>query len=297
MEINLQNQKFKFLKGYQNQPEFRAAFNRLVTKVFCFCFEAWYQAGYWNEKYIPYTLFAEDKAVANVSVNIMDFVTFGEQRRYIQIGTVMTDEAYRGKKLSRFLMEAVQEEWTDKCDFIYLFANQSVLEMYPKFGFSKVTEYQHYKNINMNPQKSQIENLDMSQQSNRVKLYTYAKNTAVFGKLSMHENADLVMFYCTSILKENIYYIPDLEVIAVATYNNQQLLLWDLFAKEKVALDDVIDSLANSQTSEVTLGFTPEDCSSYKTKQYTSDDVLFIQSNNSALFRENELMFPLLSHA
>src|SRR5579864_3812539 len=98
---------YTFFKGYQKNDQLRAAFNRLAEKTFKITFEVWYKAGFWNEKYIPYTLFDKDRAIANVSVNIMDFNTLGKHKRYIQLGTVMTDEDYRNKGLSRFLMEKV----------------------------------------------------------------------------------------------------------------------------------------------------------------------------------------------
>ncbi|MCS4521567.1 GNAT family N-acetyltransferase [Clostridium botulinum] len=61
-----------------------------------------------------------DNVVSNVSVNIIDFLILGEEKRYVQIGTVMTDEEYRGQGLCRALMERVIKEWEDKCDLIYL---------------------------------------------------------------------------------------------------------------------------------------------------------------------------------
>lgn len=289
---------YTFLTAYQNDAEYRIAFNNLVRKIFGLSFEEWYSAGYWNERYIPYTLFDKKKAVANVSVNIMDFNSFGKQQRYIQIGTVLTDKDYRNKKLSRFLMEKVLEEWKGKCDFIYLFANNSVLDMYPKFGFSTVKEYAYSKKlVNNNMSDRKFEKLNMDTQKNRAMLYYYAKNSEIFGNFSMKENADLVMFYCTSFLKENVYYIKALDVIAVAIMNENQLHLYDVFGTKKVKLDNIIDSLANFEINEVTLGFTPKDCSSYEAKEILGDETLFVQKNKIDLFEQNKIMFPLLSHA
>lgn len=81
--------------------------------------------------------------MANVSVNIMDFVILGEEKRYVQIGTVMTDENYRNQGLSRTLIKKILKEWENKCQGIYLYANNSVLNFYPKFGFSVCSEYQY----------------------------------------------------------------------------------------------------------------------------------------------------------
>lgn len=297
MKISLNNNEYEFLVGYQKEPNLRKALNALVNKIFGISFEDWYKAGYWNEKYIPYTLFDGEKAIANVSVNIMDFIILGEKKRYIQIGTNLTDEDYRNKKLSRFLMKQVLKEWNDKCELIYLYANRTVLEFYPKFGFKSVKEYEHYKSIeNKNP-KEQAEKLDMELPSNRDKLYDYAKNTQVYGKISMQENADLVMFYCTSFLKENVYYIKSLDLIAVAIFKEEELHLWDVFGKFEGPLDHIIDSLANSKTKKVILGFTPKEDSSYEIREISGDDTLFVQNDKTMLFDKNKMMFPLLSHA
>lgn len=297
MKIALGNKEYEFLVGYQKEAKHRNALNALVKKIFGISFEDWYKAGYWNEKYIPYSLFDGEKAIANVSVNIMDFIILGEKKRYIQIGTNLTDEQYRNKKLSRFLMEQVLKEWNDKCDLIYLYANRTVLEFYPKFDFKSVKEYEYYKSIENKNSKEQAEKLDMDLKSNRDKLYEYAKNTRVYGKISMQENADLVMFYCTSFLKDNVYYIKSLNVIAVAIFKEEELHLWDVFGKFEGPLDHIIDSLANSKTKKVILGFTPKEDSSYEIREISGDDTLFVQNDKTMLFNKNKMMFPLLSHA
>lgn len=78
----------------------------------------------------------------------MNFNLEGIEKHYIQIGTVMTDEFYRGLVLSRKLIERIINEHKDNVDGIYLFSNDSVINFYPKFGFSKSTECQYYKYTN-----------------------------------------------------------------------------------------------------------------------------------------------------
>lgn len=290
---------YTFFKDYKENERQRAALNKLAEKIFNISFEVWYQSGYWKEKYIPYTLFDGDKAIANVSINIMDFNTYGEKRRYIQIGTVMTDDDYRGKGLSRFLMKKVLKDWNGKCDFIYLFANSTVLDFYPKLGFSRVKEFEYFKRIKK-ADSADYEKLNMDDQANRDKVYAYAKNSCIFGRLSMQENADLVMFYCITVMKENVYYIKSLDVIVVAKFNQKELHLIDIFSKVEQDLEKIIESLSDGNVDSVLLGFTPKDTASYEVKmvdEALKDEVLFIQNGKTSFFDDNKLMFPLLSHA
>ena len=291
--------EYTFFKGYQKNDKLRVSFNELAEKTFPISFEVWYKAGYWNEKYIPYTLFDGNKAIANISVNIMDFNVFGERKRYIQLGTVMTDENYRNKGLSRHLMEKVLQDWNSKCDFIYLYANSTVLNFYPKLGFTPVKEYEFFKSVKKSGPSTFVK-LNMDEQSNRDKLHDYAKNTKSIGELSMQENADLVLFYCITVFKDGVYYSELLDVIVVAMFNNDQLHLLDVYSKKDASLNDIIDSLCDDKIKTVLLGFTPKNCSSFEIRQINEelkDDVLFVQNDKSSLFDENKLMFPLLSHA
>ncbi|QRN03498.1 GNAT family N-acetyltransferase [Legionella sp. MW5194] len=288
-----------FFKGYQQDEQKRAAFNHLAVKTFDLSFEEWYQSGYWRDKYIPYTLFDEEQAVANVSVNIMDFSIFGHQQKTIQIGTVMTDEAYRNQGLSRKLMKKVFEDWKAKSHLIYLFANSTVWGFYPKLGFKSVKEYQYQRTI-ISTTHTNFVKLDMDNKENREKLHDYAQNTCPLGKISMQENADLVMFYGITVYKNNVFYLPELDTIAIAEINGRQLQLLDVFSKKEQNLNDVIHALSDESIDTVRLGFVPKDCSSYEIipiDEKEKDEMLFLEADKTALFDENQLMFPLLSHA
>ena len=227
----------------------------------------------------------------------MDFNTFGEKKRYIQIGTVMTDVDYRNRGLNKFLLEKIQEDWNEKCHFIYLFANNTVLNFYPKFGFFRTKEYEYSKRVDQQVVKDDLEQLNMDTQTNRDKLYDYAKNSVAFSVLSMNENADLVLFYCITAMKDCVFYIKSLDVIAVAKFENHQLKLLDVFAKGEVKLDEVIRAFSHYKIDRVVLGFTPKDTSTYECEEICNDDALFIQEGKTQLFDENKVMFPLLSHA
>lgn len=297
MQLTINDKNFTLLYGYQKDTKLRHSFNQLVEQVFHFSFEDWYQLGYWNEKYIPYTLFDDEKAVANVSINLMDFDHLGKNKHYLQIGTVMTDEAYRGLGLSRLLMEYVLGEWKDKAEQMYLYANKTVTQMYPKFGFKSVKEHSHYKYISKSETKLHYKKLDMTDTEQRAMLYRYAKTSKSFSQLSMSENADIVMFYCTSFLKDNVFYIEDLDTIAIAQFHDGQALLWDVFGPDIVDLDDVLSIFADNHIDQIKLGFTPLDPSSYEVEELQGEDTLFILYERENPFEENKLMFPLLSHA
>ena len=102
--------ELQFSKQVRHSAALRAAYNALTQETYGFSFEPWYQAGYWGDAHVPYTLFDGGRAVSNVSVNRMELLLDGQARSCVQLGTVMTGPAYRGRGLSRRLVEVVLAE-------------------------------------------------------------------------------------------------------------------------------------------------------------------------------------------
>jgi len=140
-------EQFDIRKSYRHNEHLRNSFNELARDTFGINFEDWYKNGYWTDKYNPYSIVIDNKVVASVSVNKMEFIRNGKSKKYLQLGTVMTDERYRNRGFIKTIMEEISKDYDKSVDGIYLFANDSVLEFYPKFGYKKSIEYQYFKVI------------------------------------------------------------------------------------------------------------------------------------------------------
>lgn len=294
IKYNINGNEYNFIKDIKENQLVRKSFNQLAQDTYSINFEPWYQSGYWGDDYIPYVLLHEDKVVSNVSVNIINTRWEKQTKRYIQLGTVMTDKEYRGKGLSRWLIEKVLEDWKDKCDTIYLFANDSVLNFYPKFGFEKALEHQFQKKVS---KKFGIVNkLDMSVAHDRKLLLDTYKFSNPFSALPMENNDGLLMFYCLDFMKENIYYIEQYKAVVVAEYDDENLICYDIFCPGECTIDDILCTMAQPNTKIATIGFTPKLINGFKVSELHEDDTtLFVLKEN--LFKDNRIMFPLLSYA
>lgn len=296
MEYNIKGNEYDFIKDVRVNQQVRKSFNLLAQNIFCIDFEPWYQNGYWGDDYIPYVLLNGDKVVSNVSVNIINTRWKNQTKRYIQLGTVMTDKEYRSEGLSRWLIEKVLEDWKDNCDAIYLFANNSVLNFYPKFGFEKTLEYQYHKIVNK--KSRMVRKLDMSEAYDRKLLMDIYKFSNPFSALPMENNDGLLMFYCSQFMRENIYYIEQYKAVVVAEYADENLVCYDIFCQGKCTIDDILCTMAKQNTKIATLGFTPKLIKDFKITELKEDNTtLFMLKGKENLFKQNKLMFPLLSHA
>jgi GNAT superfamily N-acetyltransferase len=296
--FNVNGNKYIFINDYKDNDILRNSFNNLTRNTYGFDFEDWYQKGYWQDKYMPYSIADGDIIVANVSVNIMDFFVMGESKRYIQLGTVMTNESYRNLGFSRILIQRILDEWENKCDLIYLFANDSVINFYPKFGFLPNNQYQCSKKISKKSYSFKARKLDMLNIIDREFLYYKVNETLPFANITMKNNPSLVMFYCISFMAESVYYIEAYDAIVIADFEEDILYLQDIFSTKDIDVDKIIDSIINVNTKRVVFGFTPCNVDSIEVNLLKEEDTtLFIRSSKENPFSDNKLMFPILSHA
>ena len=288
--IKINNEEYEFIKDYRNDEKLRKEYNNLTEETFGFNFEKWYESGYWNEKHIPYSLRTNEKIVSNVSVNLFEFIMEGELKKAIQIGTVMTEKNYRKKGLNKYIMERILKEWENKCDFIYLFGNDSVLNYYPKFGFKEAKEYISSKKVNFKENSYKVRKLNIKDNTYRNLLYDKAKEGNKFSKVLVKDNEDLTMFYCIGFMENNIYYIEEFDAIIVAEYEEENLYIQEIYGGYD--LKDIIEALLRKETKKVIFGFTPlEECHIEPLKE--EDCTLFIKGNLKYL---EKFMFPVLSH-
>lgn len=288
--------KYTYVTNYKNNVALRKSFNELTEKTFCFNFVDWYNNGFWGGKYIPCSLADGETVVANVSVNLMGFQLDGAEKHYIQIGTVMTDEAYRGQGLSRFLMEKVIADYKEKADGIYLFGSDSVLKFYPKFGFTGGTEYQYSKTINAVHNEVQADHLNMADTANRHKLLDAIKSNIGHERLSM-DNFSLYAFWITGSMSNMVYYHPDEDAYIIAEIQNENLNIHQILSAHKVSLEKIIHSFGNT-VKNVTLGFTPINSDGYTIKElHKNDCTFFYLGKDLESVQKKKLRFPTLSHA
>ena len=289
-------EKYTVIKNYRNDAALRASFNELAGKTFYIDFEDWYQNGYWQDAYNPYSIVLDGKVVANVSVNRTDFIWNGSRKHFIQLGTVMTDEQYRNRGLIRQIMKEIEKDCGNEGDGMYLFASASVLDFYPKFGFRKAEEYQYAKEVSIQKEKSMVQ-VHMRDKKAWDTLEEAIKRSIPYGCFEMVDNRGLFMFYVTKYMQENVYYDKELDVYAVAEIEDGELLLHQVFTEKEIELDKIIEAFG-SKIRQVRLAFMPKDTTGYTISRIEKEDTtLFLKGNGIDELRQSKLMFPTLAHA
>ena len=291
----------ELVSDYMRDDTLRHALNDLTRKTFGFDFEDWVTGGYFEGDYIPYSFIENGKIISNVSANRMTFLQNGIDRNYIQIGTVMTDEAYRRHGLAKKLMEHVVKQYKDSCDGFYLFANPDAVDFYNRCGFSKETEYRYSVKNEFCMRKSAGEifmPVNTADEQMKQKYMDMVRRSAVNSSLEQLNKFGLQMFYSADM--ENVYYAKDMDCFIVAEMEENTLHLQSIICENHVTLLDVLQRV-KGEYHNCQLGFTPalKDMDICVAEQYDgADDYRLFYLGEQLKSIENEkLYFPELSHA
>lgn len=286
---------FRFCDAVRDNDILRASLNELTAATFGFDFQDWYAAGHWGDHYIPHVLLDGDKVVSNVSVSRMRFVIDGVEKNYIQLGTVMTHKDYRGRGLNRQIMEQIIARYTDHVDGVYLFANDSVLDYYPKFGFRKVTETEYYMPARQFVSATPYQ-LVPAEPETLYAAVTAGKENPNDG-MYMSENLGLYQFWCAADFGGSIYAIPEADALVVADVEGKTLRIHQIISSQIVDLKRLAASFG-AEIEEVVFGFTPGNRKGLSCRPHREENTtLFVIGEDLSRIESRQLQFPVFSHA
>lgn len=295
MKCNINGAYYEFAKGFQDNPHMRDSLNTLASNTFDgLSFSEWYFQGFWNEKCVPYSLFFEGQCVSNVFVNHIDIVVRNKPLHCVQLSTVMTDAAFKTLGLSRFLLEYALRDLSSECELIFLYANDSVVDFYPKFKFEQFYEYQHHMSVVGTP--GIVQKLNIDNPYDRQLLFDKYVLGNPFSLMCAPNNIELLMFHCLTFQKENIFYLPDFDLIAICETRGNTLFCHDIFCDEReLNLTHILSVLCGNTCTNAILGFTPTPATGFKCKLLREHDThLFVLCGGKNVFEHGKLRLPVL---
>ena len=296
----------ELVKHYMEDDRLRAALNALTRKTFGFDFEGWYAAGGWEGDYLPYALMDGDRMIVNVSVNRMHFLQNGQERHYIQLGTVMTDEAYRRRGLASQLMRVVMSDMRGDCDGFYLFGDLSALGFYDSLGFSRITETRYALREDARQaladraarREASVRFLPVNREDAALAArYREAlQDSAACSALEHLNRRSLHLFYTRSM--KTVRYCPELDAFCVLGREDGETVLQSVLCAQRLPLEEILSRI---DAPVARLGFAPEasDAKWFEAQPWDGgeDYRLFILGENLRAVQTDGLCFPALSHA
>jgi len=283
------------VSGYRANKALRDSFNRLAEQSFGLNFESWYQNGFWGDNYDPHSIVIDGRVVSNVSVNRTDLEIGGRRYRILQLGTVMTDPDFRGRGFSRAIMEHIEKKYAD-AEGIYLFANDTVVDFYPRFGFRPGRQWQYRKEVCQRGE-CRAEQVPMDGPAAWAELARAMEKSTFRCGCRMVDNPGLIFFYVSQFMQEAVYRIPQLDAWVIAEPEGETLTIHNIFAEASVTIEAVAAAFGSGVT-QVALGFAPENAGDWEVMELWEEDThFFVKGKVFGEFEERRLRIPSLSHA
>ncbi|MFE1243236.1 GNAT family N-acetyltransferase [Fictibacillus sp. NPDC058756] len=233
----------------------------------------YYDRGFWDPRYGPYTIFKENRAIANVSVIPMSWIIDGEPVTAAGIQSVMTLPSERGKGYMKKLMNLVLEDLTNHYSFIFL--QTEIPALYEKYGFKKVEEHIFVTEAfqNRSIRNSSLKKLDFLKKRDAEIIQScftrQHSNSYVFSPLNYEHSLYLNLY--NPFFSEKMFYSESLDLLLVYEIRDQVLKLYDVVAKNSVNLCEIC-SVVPEVFKKVEMHFTPDQMTQMKDLQTLKKD-------------------------
>ncbi|MCL2421887.1 MAG: GNAT family N-acetyltransferase [Defluviitaleaceae bacterium] len=236
-----------------NNPKYEALLDDFIQEVFGFSFAPWFEQKLWDERYISYSIIEEGKMLSNVCIYKTEMLVQGQRAQALSFGAVGTRKCAKGKGLSRLLMEHVLSLHPNTP--AYLFANESVLDFYPRFGFRPVQTYKPVITAKINNDPAKAIKLDEDDE-----IVTKAiSERAVFSNLvDCLNTAPIQMFHMLLEYAEDIYYLPAHDAVVIAQQEGSELFIADVMAKKPIDFETLKAALPFESVDTIEFGFSPD---------------------------------------
>ncbi len=257
---------FQLRSDYWADAPARAAFKDFIRQVFVINLDPWDVAGYWDNDYRPFSLFAADgRIVASVCLYSMRMVVAGRQTRVGQISGMGVLPEWRRQGLGRQLTE-VALRWASEQGhkFFMLFSSEEALPFYRSQGFTLTAEHTPVLRLmgqsscaaNTDAAASRVRALDLTQPADRTLLYRLASDRCPISQQLGVLNERLLMFRALLPPRgSTALYIPSLEIAVLFRRRGGVLTLYDIVGPRLPAFAELSPFLVAPDDREVVFWF------------------------------------------
>lgn len=233
---------------------------RYVSRVFPRAdFRPWYSCGGWTPAYEAHATADGDEIVANVSVMRMRVILAGREVRGAQLGAVGSVPGVRGRGLVRPLLERVLAQLERETELVYLYANDRVLDFYPRFGFRRVHESTFELEVAVDPASTPAPRLELDDRAQRdAWLAACARSAPPTERFGVRDYGAVALWHACAFYRHDVHVLSEGETYAVAVQRGDVLHLLDLAAPERFDVLTIVPRLVRAPVARIRFGFCPE---------------------------------------
>jgi GNAT superfamily N-acetyltransferase len=200
----------------------------------------------------------DDQIVSTVGRTTMRYVINGEARNGYQLGAVATHPDHRNRGLARQLMNKVLSELDAADQPVILFANSSVLDFYPRFGFRRLAQSRFIGHVDLRPAGTLAPRLDLARPTDRAWLADHCARASAIGQgFAARDNYPPLLFHLTR-RPRMVFRLDSFGAVVIAQQDGERLLIEDLLATRPFRLTDALRYVCAQPVRTIEFGFHPE---------------------------------------
>ena len=257
--------EFEITENHRSSDSLRNAYHEFISLVFPgLSFEDWYAKGFWTDKYKPFSIIKSDKIISNVSASIMDTILDRKQYRAVQLGAVGTLPEYRNQGLSRNLIDHVISKYKNSVDFFFLFANETVMKFYPKFGFKGFMENVYIAESNIPTAKYSARKLIIKEEEDYSLLLDLINQRKTITKKFAAENYGFItMWHVLNLYPDNLYYLEEEQAILIVREDKGILYVLDAIFRTQFDFHSALAKIMKADSIRCICYYFPPDVIKY----------------------------------
>ena len=250
------------LRITRTDTQWHTPFFRFIREIFPratgMSWDLWEKYFGWDDRYEVLALVLDGGLVATMGRTRMRLVVDGEERAGIQLGAVATRADLRGRGLARALMGWMTEELEHPDQPVILFANDSVLEFYPRFGFRRVMQTRFVAKAPIRPAGNPVKPFDIANPGDRARLAALAARAPVSGwRFGARDYYSILLWHLTN-RPHRAFWLEDLDGWIATETKDERLMILDAIANRPRPLREILPCVIDRPIAEATFGFDPE---------------------------------------
>lgn len=256
----------------------------------------WRDRGGWTTDYEVFALLDGDRIVSTIGRSRMQLVDNGHALAGYQLGAVATHPHYRGRGLARRLMDEIVGELDHADQPIILYANESVVDFYPRFGFRRVAQKQPVAEVSIAPAKMPAARFDPDDAAQRSKLRNlFGQAMPIRGPLSAANYYGIALWHLSG-SSISAFWLPEFDALIAATAENERLIVHDVIAVRPFDLSEALPQIVDQRVTKVEFCFDTEDwwATARVSRLNDSDEPLFVRGASASI--AGLVRLPSLAH-
>ncbi len=286
-----------FRDNYWDDAQLKQEFIGFLVRIFNFDLTLWDKTGFWDKRFRPFSYFHDKKMVSSLCLYSLDMMVDGKKCLVGQVSSVATLEEYRRRGLNRQLTEKAIEWASGSHDFFFLFADEEAHPFYEKCGFRRVLEHKRCIPVEGKAARPGAQKLDIEHKDHLDLICRCASERTPVSNLLGVKSKELFMFWCLYYLKDNIYYVADLDLLVLCGRKEGVVTIFDIVGRRVPAFSEIYPYISSDEDRLVEFMFMTDKLALGEGGTYEPVEANGTHLMGAFPLDEANFIFPYTAHA